>query len=112
MNRLLLPLCLLIGAGAGAWISHAQGPVPAQIGMTAPLPVYVTNGSSERLPEGFVQGTRWRFTTWTMPSVISWSASVNRTTGAWANLTVTPDNGPSTTRWYYIPAMPGSWERQ
>jgi hypothetical protein len=85
----------------------------AQIGTNSPLPVYVTNPPGEAtLPEGFVPRSRWKFTTWTSPSVLTWTAEVNRTSGPWASLTITNDDGTTATRWYYIPAMPGSWERQ
>ena len=98
-------VCILV------WALEAQS--PAQIGASSPLPVFVTNSLSDPLlPEGFAAGSRWRFTTWTTPSVISWTATVNRTSGAWANITTVAENGTRTTRWYYVPNMPGSWERQ
>jgi hypothetical protein len=93
-----------------SWIRTVQAQSYAQIGTGSPLPVFVTN--AERLPEGFVAGSRWRFTTWTVPSVITWTAVVNSTSGAWANLTTTNDDQTTSTRWYFVPAMPGSWERQ
>jgi hypothetical protein len=64
------------------------------------------------LPDGFVPGSRWKFTTWTMPSVLTWTATVNKTSGSWVNLTINVEDGTRTTRWYYLPAMPGSWEKQ
>jgi hypothetical protein len=99
---------LLLIASAIGQHSHAQS--PAQVGIASPLPVYVTN--TPALPEGFTPGSRWKFSTWTMPSVLTWTATVNKTSGAWAHLTVRGDNGTSTSRWYYLPAMEGSWEQQ
>jgi hypothetical protein len=102
----LVLLCILFRVDPVRAQSHAQ------IGTNSPLPVFVTNQpGAPLLPEGFVAGSHWRFTTWTMPSVITWTATVNKTSGPWANLTI-PDDRTTTTRWYYIPAMPGSWERQ
>jgi hypothetical protein len=99
-------VCVVIFVGRVRAQSHAQ------IGTNTPLPVYVTNPPGEMLlPEGFVSGSQWRFTTWTTPSVITWTARVNQTSGPWANLTITGEDR-STTRWYYVPAMPGSWERE
>jgi hypothetical protein len=103
----LLTLCIAAG------VYRVQAQPQAQIGINTPLPVFVTNPpSAQMLPEGFVSGSRWRFVTWTVPTVMSYTATVNRTSGPWANLTTTGDDGSSTTRWYYIPGMPGSWERQ
>lgn len=93
---------------------QAQTPerTPAQISVGAPLPVFVTNSPGiQFLPEGFVPGSRWRFTTYSAPSVLTWVATVNKTSGPWANLTITEQQG-SRTQWYYIAAMPGSWEQQ
>ncbi|MBC7924783.1 MAG: hypothetical protein H7039_03925 [Bryobacteraceae bacterium] len=87
----------------------AQDGQTAQVNITSPLPVYVTN--TPVLPEGFTQGSRWRYTTWTSPSVITWIGQIQRVSGPWASITVTLEN-TSTTRWYYVPAMPGSWEKQ
>ncbi len=93
--------------------AQAQRPVPvvAQVGSGSPLPVYVVNDFPPTLPDGFVSGTSWKFTTWTTPSTLTFTATVQTTEGGWAALTVTTDAG-STSRWYYIPLMPGSWERQ
>lgn len=89
-----------------------QPPAPARISANAPLPVFVTNSTGvQLLPEGFVPGSRWRFTTYTAPSVLTWVATVNKTSGPWANLTITEQQG-SRTQWFYIAAMPGSWEPQ
>jgi hypothetical protein len=82
----------------------------AQIGQTSPLPVFVTNAPS--LPDGFSAGSRWKFTTWTTPSVFTWTTTVNSTSGPWAYLTVRYEDGTTSSRWYYVPAMPGSWEKQ
>ena len=62
------------------------------------------------LPEGFVPGTSWKFTTWTLPSSLTFTATVQKTDGGWAYLTVNAD--PTSSRWYYIPQMPGAWEPQ
>jgi hypothetical protein len=107
----LAAVLLLVGTCVAAWVRSVQAQSHAQIGTSTPLPVYVTN-QADRLPEGFTQGSRWRFTTWTAPSVFTWTAAVNSTSGAWANLTITHEDRTSSTRWYYVPAMPGSWERQ
>ena len=95
------------------WVQVVQAQSHAQIGTNSPLPVFVTNQPvAPLLPEGFAPGSRWRFTTWTTPSVLTWTATVNKTAGPWANLTVAVDDRTTTTRWYYVPAMPGSWEKQ
>jgi hypothetical protein len=100
-------LLLLVAAAVG---QHGQAQAPAQVGIASPLPVYVTNTPS--LPDGFTPGSRWKFSTWTMPSVLSWTATVNRTSGGWAHLTVNASDGATVSRWYYLPAMEGSWEQQ
>jgi hypothetical protein len=114
MKRIALTIALVLTASCiTAWIQHVQAQAPAQIGTNAPLPVYVTNPIVPvALPEGFVQGSQWRFTTWTVPSVITWTATVNKTSGGWANLTIVAEDRSTHTRWYYLPGMPGSWERQ
>ena len=94
------------------WVHRVSAQSHAQIGTNSPLPVFVVNEGTLMLPEGFGSGTRWRFTTWTMPSVLSWVVTVNKTSGPWANLTVTTEDCVTTTRWYYVPGMQGSWERQ
>lgn len=107
MALVVVAICLT------AWIQQVQAQSTAQIGANSPLPVFVTNPmSTVQLPEGFVQGSRWRFTTWTVPSVITWTATVNKTSGAWAHLTIVAEDRSTHTRWYYLPGMPGSWERQ
>ncbi len=105
----LLSLAVMIIALASR-VTRTEAQSPTQIGPASPLPVFVTN--TPPLPEGFVQGSRWRFTTWTTPSVLTWSATVNKTSGPWANLTVRYEDGATSSRWYYIPAMPGSWDQQ
>ncbi len=104
---LSIAFLLLIAAVVG---QRGQAQSPVQVGIASPLPVYVTNAPA--LPDGFAPGTRWKFSTWTMPSVLSWTATVNRTSGAWAHLTVRGEDGSSASRWYYLPAMEGSWEPQ
>ena len=109
-SRLAIGL-LLVAICIATWVNRVHAQSHAQIGTSSPLPVYVTN-TAERLPDGFAAGSRWRFTTWTVPTALTWIATVNRTSGGWANMTITGDDRVTTTRWYYVPAMPGSWERQ
>jgi hypothetical protein len=85
-------------------------PAMAEVGVGSPLPVYVVNDPPPALPEGFVPGTAWRFSTWTLPSSLTFTATVQKTNGGWAYLTVNAD--PTSSRWYYIPQMPGAWEPQ
>lgn len=107
--RIAIAVVVIVGCFA-AWVRHADAQSHAQIGTNSPLPVYVTNPlAAMALPEGFTPGSKWRFTTWTMPSVITWTATVNKTSGGWVNLTIVAD-GVTSTRWYYLAAMPGSWE--
>jgi hypothetical protein len=83
----------------------------AQVGPSAPLPVYVTNEPPSVVPDGFVPGSTWKFTTWTIPSTLTFTATVKQVSGGWAELNVSTD--PATTgKWYYIPYMPGVWEKQ
>jgi hypothetical protein len=94
--------------------THAQQKAPpaaASVGVANPLPVYMVNEPPGLLPEGFDPGTSWKFTTWTVPSSLTFTATVQRTQGGWAYLTVKNDT-PASTRWYYIPQMPGAWEPQ
>jgi hypothetical protein len=81
----------------------------ATVGMTTPLPVYVMNEPS--MPEDFVAGSTWQFTTWTVPNSMTWSARVEKVSGGWALLSVQAA-GQSVTGWYYVPQMPGRWERR
>jgi hypothetical protein len=85
-------------------------PAVAEVGVGSPLPVYVVNDPPPALPDGFVPGTAWKFTTWTVPSTITFTATVQKTEGGWAYLSLSTDAGSS--RWYYIPQMPGAWEPQ
>jgi hypothetical protein len=93
---------------------HAQrNPIPAvaQVGPGSPLPVFVVNDPPALLPDGFVTGSSWKFTTWTIPSTLSFTANVKQTEGGWALLSLNTDP-PGTSRWYFIPQMPGAWEMQ
>jgi hypothetical protein len=92
---------------------HAQRPVPAvaQVGVASPLPVYMVNEPEPALPVGFIAGSSWKFTTWTLPSTLTFTATVQKTEGGWAFLALNGD--PATApRWYFIPLMPGAWEPQ
>jgi hypothetical protein len=92
---------------------HAQRnstPAVAQVGPGSPLPVFVVNDLPPALPDGFVPGSSWKFTTWTVPSTLSFTATVRQTEGGWALLTLSTDS--ATSRWYFIPQMPGAWEMQ
>jgi len=83
----------------------------AQVGAAAPLPVYVTNEPPTVVPDGFVPGSTWKFTTWTIPSTLTFTATVRQVVNGWADLNLSTD--PQTTdKWYYIPYMPGVWEKQ
>jgi hypothetical protein len=69
--RFFVTMALVVGViCATIWVQQveAQSQPVAQIGAGSPLPVYVTNPMQQiSLPEGFVQGSQWRFTTWTVP---------------------------------------------
>lgn len=82
----------------------------AQVGPGSPLPVYVTN-EMQPMPDGFEPGTQWKFTTWTIPSTLAFTATVQKLQGGWALLTLSTDT-TNTPKWYYVPMMPGAWERQ
>jgi hypothetical protein len=91
---------------------HAQRnapPATASVAASSPLPVYVVNELPPVLPEGFVPGSSWKFTTWTVPSTLTFTATVQKTEGGWAYLKLSTDSG---SRWYYVPQMPGAWEPQ
>jgi hypothetical protein len=104
---------VVVAAGIGVCVQYVQAQSHAQIGTNSPLPVFVTNPqAATALPDGFVAGSRWKFITWTTPSVLTWTATVTKTAGGWANLRVSAEDGTTTMRWYYVPAMPGSWEPQ
>jgi hypothetical protein len=83
----------------------------AQVGLGSPLPVYVVNDSRPVLPDGFTPGTSWKFTTWTTPSTLTFTATVQKTEGGWALLVLSTDPA-KTPQWYYVPFMPGAWEPQ
>lgn len=83
----------------------------AQVAVGSPLPVYVTNDPPPVVPDGFVPGSTWKFTTWTIPSTLTFTATIKQVEGGWASLTLSTDP-PTTEKWYYIPYMPGAWERQ
>ena len=116
-----LPLVLLAAAALligvllrPAKINAQHNSVPAslaQVGVGSPLPVYVVNDLPPLLPEGFVPGSTWKFTTWTLPSTLTFTATVQKTEGGWAQLTLSTDP-PTTSKWYFIPQMPGVWEAQ
>jgi hypothetical protein len=106
---LLLIFTLLRANRANA--QHGAVPAVAQVGASSPLPVYVVNDPRPVLPDGFVPGSSWKFTTWTTPSTLTFTATVQKTEGGWAFLAVN-GNGGGGTRWYYIPQMPGAWEAQ
>lgn len=103
-------MAVIVLGGVLSWVGGVRAQSPVLLGKDSPLAVFVTN-ASDRLPEDFVRGSRWRFTTWTVPTALTWTATVNATSGGWANLTITGDDRITTTRWYYVSAMPGSWER-
>ena len=111
-SHLLFVLAALVCTAAADTISTQTQPTAAQIGPSTPLPVFVTNEGNSLLPEGFVVGSRWKFTSWTAPSTTSFVGMVQATTGPWANLTVRASDGTATTRWYNVPAMPGGWEKE
>jgi hypothetical protein len=103
-------ICVLLQPGK----IHAQRNPPttvAQVAVGSPLPVYVVNDLPPQLPAGFVPGTSWKFTTWTIPSTLTFTAAVKEVEGGWAQLTLSTDP-PATSLWYYIPQMPGAWEIQ
>ena len=83
----------------------------AQVAAGSPLPVYVTNNPPPQVPDGFVPGSTWKFTTWTIPSTLSFTATVKDVVGGWAELNLSTDP-PASDKWYFIPYMPGVWERQ
>lgn len=87
-------------------------PIPvAQVSAGSPLPVYVVNDQRPLLPQGFIAGSSWKFTTWTTPSTLTFTANVQKVDGGWALLALSSaaDGKPN---WYYVPYMPGAWEPQ
>lgn len=85
-------------------------PPTAQVGVASPLPVYVVNDLAPRLPDGFVPGSTWKFTQWTTPSALTFTATVQETQGGWALLALAGNTAPP--QWYYVPQMPGGWQPQ
>jgi hypothetical protein len=115
MNHRRLIFCMLLAVAVLLCTAQTYSSQPqstAQIGQSTPLPVFVTNEGNSLLPEGFIPGSHWRFTSWSAPSTTSWIGTVQATTGPWANLTIRTQDGTTTTRWYNVPAMPGGWEKQ
>ena len=104
----LLVLCVLIGT-VNMRAQRAAAPPVAQVGPGSPLPVYVVNEPAPALPEGFVPGSAWKFTTWTIPSTLTFTATVEKTDGGWALLKLATDATP---HWYFVPQMPGVWDQQ
>jgi hypothetical protein len=102
----LLALLAVYGAQRGGTSGNQQ---VAQVGSSYPLPVYVVNEVS--MPDDFVAGSQWQFTTWTVPNSMSWVAKVEKVEGGWALLNV-QENQQSSTGWYYVPQMPGRWQKQ
>jgi hypothetical protein len=112
LSAVVFSVVLLVAVVLRPATTHAQRnppPAVAQVGSANPLPVYVVNEPPAVLPDGFNPGTTWKFTSWTVPNNLSFTATVKRTEGAWAYLTLSAD---SSSRWYYIPYMPGAWEAQ
>src|SRR5580658_4655421 len=107
----VLLLSVLLRPGKIQAQRNAPPTAVAQVGVGSPLPVYVVNDPPSLLPEGFVPGSSWKFTTWTLPSTLSFTATVQKTEGGWAALTLNTDP-PTTSKWYFIPQMPGVWEPQ
>ena len=95
----------------GAVRAQKSAPVLAQVGASTPLPVYVVNDVPPALPSGFVPGTSWKFSSWTVPSSLTFMVSVQKTEGGWAQLTLSTDP-QAAPKWYFVPQMPGAWEQQ
>jgi hypothetical protein len=109
---LLLIAFALVAILAAYGAQRGYSPAPqsaAQIGPGSPLPVYVVNEPS--MPDDFVPGSTWRFTTWTVPNSMTWTARVEKVSGSWAYLTVQASD-QTTAGWYYLPQMPGCWQKQ
>jgi hypothetical protein len=103
-------LLVVIVALYGAQRSYTPGPQSvAQVGPGSPFPVYVVNEPS--MPDDFIPGSTWQFTTWTVPNAMTWTAHVEKVSGSWAYLTV-QTNAQSTSGWYYLPRMDGFWQKQ
>jgi hypothetical protein len=115
-KQLILILCtvllaLRLAGPPAVTAQRAAAPPMAQVGPGAPLPVYVVNEEAPLLPEGFVPGSSWKFTTWTIPSTLSFTATVDKVSGGWAYLKL-PSEAAGKSKWYFIPEMPGVWEPQ
>jgi hypothetical protein len=114
-RRAALVLVALLAAGflvrPGSVRAQKNAPPVAQVGAGSPLPVYVVNEAVPSLPDGFVPGTSWKFASWTVPSSLTFTVSVQKTEGGWALLTLATDP-QSAPKWYYVPQMPGAWEQQ
>jgi hypothetical protein len=106
---LAIPLIFLLLRPAKIDAQRNPPPPVAQVGVGSPLPVFMVNEQPPVLPDGFVPGTSWKFTTWTMPSTLTFTATVQKTEGGWAFLKLVSDT-ETTARWYYVPQMPGAWE--
>ena len=102
----LLAILAVYGAQRGNSPNSQQ---VAQVGPGYPLPVYVVNEVA--MPDDFVVGSTWRFSTWTVPNSMTWVARVDKVAGGWAYLNLQED-AQSASGWYYIPQMPGRWLKQ
>src|SRR6185312_10226684 len=109
LSALTLSLLGLLAVNETMRAQRTAAPAVAQVGPGSPLPVFVVNDSPPRLPEGFTPGSSWRFTTWTVPSTLTFTATVQRTAGGWALLRLSTDPTP---HWYFVPQMPGAWDPQ
>jgi hypothetical protein len=99
---------LLLVIGAVAILSaygaqRASAPPPQQVAPAGP-------GSGQPTPDGFVPGSKWEFTTWTLPAR-AWLVQVERVSGGWAYLRVEGNGQPPEPAWYNVPQMPGRWRK-
>ncbi|HWE53840.1 MAG TPA: hypothetical protein VG273_28880 [Bryobacteraceae bacterium] len=108
---LLALLCAVALFRPGLIQAQRNPPPTASVGSGSPLPVYMVNEPAPLVPEGFLPGTTWKFTKWTTPNMLSFTATVQKTEGGWAYLAVKTDTATAS-RWYYLPLMPGAWEQQ
>jgi hypothetical protein len=104
-------LCAVALFKPGLIQAQRNPPPTASVGSGSPLPVYMVNDPAPLVPEGFLPGSTWKFTTWTTPNMLTFTATVQKVEGGWAYLAVTSDNATAS-RWYYLPLMPGAWEMQ
>jgi hypothetical protein len=108
---LLSGLLILVLFKPAPIAAQRKDPPPvAQVGPGTPLPVYVVNDFPPALPAGFVPGTSWKFTQWTTPSALTFTATVQKTEGGWALLALS--GNAAAPQWYFVPQMPGGWEPQ